>query len=462
MAKYCSIFIQLILIFKSVFSTQCKIIEMEDLKSKNIQNIQLNNFFPSTHFGNTNVIKIRSNFKLNNLLIFLSSDKFKYCILPYLSSYNFIKICLHFQFSIPELNFQKLLPPSRFYTINSVLDIQEPTTYLQPLEINFLYQFYGEYSSLESHIVYSSKSKILINYEPHVPIPSDSICAILSQNKIIPYATYVVPISCQELLILKDDESDHFFVTFEKNSDGQFINIARGSGVSEEEFSDYVECIWEAYNLKGLKKHYWKIKSLFTIVYVKYLSYVVRIIFGLWFNIFVFLSNCYDNLVKATEYYFYPYDSCQEILVLFLHLLFLIPSICMVAVAGYTLFFCWYYATMLPFFILAFPLKYFVLGFNWYYFLCVSQGLASLYVCIFPQIKQCMPFSVGRKNVEPEDIFPGILKRFDIKPNKIMSVVPLLVQKKKKMFDRVCRHPYFVLSYISAWFTTELTLFGCC
>jgi hypothetical protein len=195
-------------------------------------------------------MKIQSKYQLNNLLIFLSSDKFKYCILPYLSSHNFVKIHLYFQTLAPELYFHEFLPPSRFYTTNNVLDIQEPTTFLQPLEINFLYQFNQEYSSLEPHILYSFKNKISNIFEPHIPIPPDSICALLSKNKILPYETYVIPTSHQELLILKDDKGDQFCVTFQ-GSKGEFINIAKGSGVSEEEFPDYVECIWEAYSLQG-------------------------------------------------------------------------------------------------------------------------------------------------------------------------------------------------------------------
>ena len=149
MSKIFSIFIQLIVILKIVLSTQWTTIEIEILKSK---------VFLPTHLGKTKLIKVQSKFKLDQFLIFLSSDKFKYCILPYLSSHNFVKIYLHFQNLVPELNFQKFLPPLRFYTTNDVLDIQEPTTYLQPLEINLLYHFNGEYSFLEPNILYFVKS----------------------------------------------------------------------------------------------------------------------------------------------------------------------------------------------------------------------------------------------------------------------------------------------------------------
>merc|ERR1712034_275331 len=68
--------------------------------------------------------------------------------------------------------------------------------------------------------------------------------------------------------------------------------------------------------------------------------------------------------------------------------------------------------------------------------LTVSQTLASLYVFCFPQIKKCMPWSFGEieKIESPANILPGIIERFGIKPQKIMSVVPLLVHKRKKCF----------------------------
>ena len=392
---------------------------MKDFQSTNMQNIQLNNFFPPTYVGNTKIIKVKLKSKLDNLLIFLSSDKFKYCILPYLSSHSFVKIYLHFQNLVPELNFQKYLPPSRFYTTNNVLDILEPTTYLQPLEINLLYQFNGEYSSLQPHIVYSFKNEIPIIVEPHVPIPYDSICAHLSRNKIIPYEIYVIPTCHQKLLILKDDESDQFFVTFEK-SQGQFINIARSSGVSEEEFSDYIECIWEAYNLQGWKKHFWIMKSFLTMTYVKYLFYIVKIISCLGSRLLRYVGIVDDYLAKVDN------------LCLFVGTVSYMVCLPMIAVMTYTGVVLWYYASLLPFFVLAFPLKHFFFGFNLYSFLFVSQGLASLYVCFFPEIKNCMPIRSGEtEKLKFKNILRSILKHFEIKPKNVMSVVPLLVQRRK-------------------------------
>jgi len=452
MEKMFLIFIQIILIFKIVFSSKCTTIEMEDLK--HTQNIQLNNFLPS-HFGNTNVIKIQSKFKLENLFIFLSNDKFKYCILPYLSTQNFLKIYFHFQNFIPELYFQKFLPPSRFYDINNVLDIQEPTTCLQPLEIHSLYNFHGEYSSLKQPILNFTNNKIPKIFNSRIPIPRSSICGLVSQNKIVPYKTYVTgatPTSHQELLVLKEDEDEQFFVTFQK-SKGQFINIARGKGVSEKEFYDYIDCIWEAYNLKGWKKYYWKFKSFFTVIYLRYLFYVVKIMVCLASNLLYLFETFLNHLEKlAPSHYFLVHICAYSFLCIFY-----VPGILMSAVVGYILFVLWYQASMLPFIILAIPLKHFVFGFNFHSWWSVTPSLASLYVCFFPQIKKCMPTSFGEiESIEPKNILPSILKSFEIEPNNIMSVVPLLVQNKKECWIE-CVNTYVMCFFIfGSWFGLSL------
>jgi len=390
MPKTLFILIQFILIFEIVFSSKYKTIEIEDFEPTKQQNIQ-------------------STFKFNNHLIFLSSDKFKYCILPYLSSHNFVKIYLHFQNLVPELTFQKFLPPSRFYTTNNVLDIQKPITYLESLEINLLYQFNGEYSSLEPHILYSLKNKVPICCKPNIFTHLDSICAHLSQNKIIPYETFVISNSRQELLILTDDEGDQFFVTFEKTK-GQFINIARCSGVSTPKFP-YLESIWEAYNLQGLKKHYWKLKLILNMPYDKYLFYVVKI-----FSCFgSSLNQLSDIFVEHLEKYKHQ-NWVENVAWLFCFLLVVIFS-----GAKLTVLLLWYYAILLPFFMVTLSLKQFVFGFNLSSFLFLSQGLASLYVCFFSQIKNCMPFKYGEVET--------------IEPCEIMSVVPLMIQKRKMIFD---------------------------
>jgi len=313
------------------------------------------------------------------------------------------------------------------------LNIQEPISYLQPIEINFLYQFNHEYSFLEPYILYADKNKIpTICIKPHISISSDYICALLFQNQIIPYKTYVVPTSGAKLLILRNN--DQFFVTFQK-SYNQFIHIAKGNGVSESEFLDYLECIWEAYNLKGFIKYYWRIKSFFTMIYLKYLFYVVKI-FSYLFSHLLDLSGVFDSFMEGEEVQIM--HPCAQWCACLFCLIFYVPYAIIIAGTGYTVAVLSYYAIMLPFFVLAFPLKHFILGFNLFSFLTVSQTLASLYVCFFPQIKKCMPWSCGKiEKIESENILPEIIKRFEIKPQKIMSVVPLLVHKRKKCFVEI-------------------------
>jgi hypothetical protein len=112
--------------------------------------------------------------------------------------------------------------------------------------------------------------------------------------------------------------------------------------------------------------------------------------------------------------------------------LFCVPNNLIFCAASYIIGIFWYYTNMLPFFVLAIPFKHYVFGFNIYTFVFVSPGLASLYVCFFPHIKQCMPLTFAEvENIEAKNILPNMLKRFEIMPKNIMSVVPLLVQQKK-------------------------------
>jgi len=428
MPKTSSVFILLMLIFKIIFSSDITEIEMmENFKAKIRKNVKLNNFFPpAADLKNTNILRSQS--KLNNLLIYISSDKFKYNILPFLSSQNFIKIYLHFQKLDPELNFEKFLPPSRFYTIISVLNLKKPTTYLQPLEINTLYQFHYDYVSLNSSILYSLKHKIPYIFNPHcdypIPISSDSICAIISESKIIFYnKTYLA--FGQELLTLRDEQNGQFFVTLPIDN-GKFINLASGEKILEIEFSEYVECIWEAYNLKGWKKVFLKFKYFFTIpflFYVKYLVYVVKI-----------YSFCESRLLRLGEVFQYNLEQCINFenrspelqnCLRCLTVPFVIVYLAIIIGGLYAINFVIYVSTLFPFWALSYPLKFYFFGFNLFSFWLVTPGLATLYACFFPQIIPTQP------GLEPKYFLENILKSFQIKPKNTMSIVPLLVQKRK-------------------------------
>jgi hypothetical protein len=133
-------------------------------------------------------------------------------------------------------------------------------------------------------------------------------------------------------------------------------------------------------------------------------------------------------------------------------LLIYVPYVFVIAVLAYAACVLCYYATLLPFFVLALPLKHFVFGFNLRSFWYLAQGLASLYVCFFPEIKKCMYFSVAEMGtVEPSDTLPRMLKSFEIKPQPIMSVVPLLVRNRKN------RRQEFLDTFVMCWL---IYLFG--
>jgi len=286
-----------------------------------------------------------------------------------------------------------------------------------------LYQFSGEYSSFQPQIVYFSANHRPKIFKPDIPIPHNSICALLSQNKIIPYEIYVLPTSHQELLILRDNEGDQFFVTFQKSKD-QFINIARSREVLKNEFPDYVECIWEAYNLQGWKKNYWKIKSFFTMTYAKYLIYMVTIFSCLGSRLLDLFQIVSDHL-EIMENYNSP---CVQV---FVRVFCNCPFVFICIGAAYIFFYLCYYGILLPFFILVFLLKYFVLEFNSYSFF-YAESFASFYIFLFPQIKQFMPYVFSLEQIET-------IERF-IEPKDIMSSVPLLFQKKGTTCWTECLH----------------------
>jgi hypothetical protein len=272
---------------------------------------------------------------------------------------------------------------------------------------------------LKPHILDNLKTKILNIIETRArrfPIPLDSICAHV-RNKIIPYTTYSTSTFHTELLILKDDETKHFFVTFQ-NCKGEFINIAKGSKVCEKEFSDYVECIWEVYNLQGWTKNYLKMKLLLNMPYQKYLCHVFKHCSwsgkGLCHAVDAFSETEIFQYIQQNV--FNSDNFCAQIFII----LFLMPFSVIFVGVYYTILCIGYYASMLPFFILAFPFKYFNFVLNWYVFSVISQGLASLYVCCFPHLKYSAPFKIGEIEI--------------IKPKHIMSVVPLLVQRRKNCY----------------------------
>jgi len=195
------------------------------------------------------------------------------------------------------------------------------------------------------------------------------------------------------------------------------MNIAGGK-VSKVEFHDCVECVVEAIFLQGWKKSYLKLKYFFTIpclMYVKYLIFIQKI--------YRYLISHISGVSRFCECWLRSkFDPYQKFLPFLDNKLY---SVALVVIrlqfwgANFILFlFVLYYITFLPFFILAFPLKFFILGFNFSSFSIVEKVFISFYVCFFPQIKTF---------IYDDQALEHITNSFEIKPIKIMSAVPFLV-----------------------------------
>ena len=145
-------------------------------------------------------------------------------------------------------------------------------------------------------------------------------------------------------------------------------------------------------------------------------------------RIFVPFGTAIDFVFEVAN----SHNLCVQVFALLFFLLFCVLYVFMTFGVGYTLLFVSYCANTASFFYFDFTLE--TLSF-WIQFLLIFvcfPRFGSLYICLFPQIKNCMTFSFGRReNIEPEYILPRLLERFEIKPPKIMSVVPSSVQKRK-------------------------------
>jgi len=140
------------------------------------------------------------------------------------------------------------------------------------------------------------------------------------------------------------------------------------------------------------------------IPYEKYLLFVEQIIDYL----LVRLAHVFNNLLNWTKH-------CASCLLLARFYL----------ISYYIILFLWFYVSLLPFFVLAIPMKYFDFVSAWYYFCLVAQGLASFHAFYFSYLKNWEPFHTTETKI--------------IEPQKIMSVVPLLVQNRKEWVLKFCK-----------------------
>jgi len=276
--------------------------------------------------------------KLYDFLIYPSNDKFKYCILPFLtSSKHLLKIFFHFRILYPNLSIEKFLPNSIVKT--SVLDMKN---------LYLTYIFINEFSYFNPIICDSEN-----DYRP-VTLGSranNSIYALFPENIIFPLKYHN-----QEASATFHYSGRCFYVA--TASQEKLTTIACGKiptwwgiGRSADGFPDFVDCILKAHNLNCFKKFYFKLFYL----YDKYNELLLK---TRWW---VFVRKFRDKDC--------PQKSLSgKILYKIFHLSFFYISYCLL-----------YHAQMLPFHILAFPFELsFFLQQNFVY-----SGLITKYFMCF-------------------------------------------------------------------------------
>jgi len=229
--------------------------------------------------------------------------------------------------------------------------------------------------------------------------------------------------------------------------------------ISAIEFSEYVECIWEAYNLKGCKKAFLRLKYFFTIpflLYVKYLIYVAKL-----------YSFCESRLLRFGELFQNNCERCinfhnrsreVQVWVICLGCPFVLTYFVMNAGGMYAIWFVIYISYLFPFLALSYPLKLYFFGFNIYSFWFVVPSLATPYACFFPQIKIWM-LDRARPEIEPEHLLENVLESFQIKPKKINVNSTIISTKQKTTSSRDFTYHFFLSLY---FFGRPRNLFSFC
>jgi len=204
--------------------------------------------------------------RLNDSLIYLSNDKFKNIILPYLSSSkHLLKIYLHFRNLYPNVSIEKFLPNSTVK--RTVLDLQK--TY-------FAYIFQNEFSFYNPFIFDSEQNCKTITLGCGHKYDDSIYGLFLSTDKIFALESYLLP-NNQEIFAILDKTDYSFFVavaskqtTQEKLTAIAYETIPiwmQGHVI----FSDYLYSLWKAHNLNCFTKFYFKIFYLWD-KYIKYLG----------------------------------------------------------------------------------------------------------------------------------------------------------------------------------------------
>jgi len=325
-----------------------------------------------------------NNQKIDSFLIYPSSTIFQEYVLPFVSSKDAIKIFLHFQTLNPNLQFESFLPPVRFITRNPILPVQE---------VEFLYCFDKEYYPFFEPIWFSKKN----NFPKIVSgISENSVCALFSGDKIC--RLNVISISSgQELLALNYGQIHEFFVAFKKK-DGKLETLAYGPIFEMEmDFPEYLQCIWDAYNLKGCKKYCVKMFYFLQILWVlKYPKY------------FFFVCNGFNRILNKLHRMGTNW-----------------LTFCPCVILGPVTFVLTFHLVALPFHIIAAP--FYIYTKNCLLITYLPEYIFGIYVFFFPQLLQSWRAS-------PQRIMEHMTQNFKIQYDKEennMWAVPFFIQKKK-------------------------------
>jgi hypothetical protein len=285
--------------------------------------------------------------KLNDCLIYPSNDKFKHCILPFLSSEKLLKIYFHFRNLYPNVSIEKFLPDSRFRLETAVIDLQN-SDFVDLQKSYFAYIFKDEFSFFNPIMFeneFDFRTVTLGRRDNNTE--ENSFYVLSSSNKLFPFESIILPKN-REVFAAFDDNFFFFdgrriqynYFGAEKKAQGKFTVIAYGlipDKHQEVEFSDYLDFILEAHHLNYFKKYfYFKIFDL----HYKYDAYTRK---TRWWD---YLQYIWKVVCPWTSF---PAKILYEIFRL-------IPL--------YIIFIPLYFAKMLPFYILSFPFECFIFQSN--------------------------------------------------------------------------------------------------
>jgi len=348
--------------------------------------------------------------KLNDYLIYPSSDKFRNDILPFLSSEILLKIYVHFRNLDPTVSIEKFLPDSRFRIETTVLDFQNSyySAYIFKNEFFFFNPIIFDGFEQEYRTV------TLGGRENN--IKEDAIYALFPSNKIFALRSYDLSQNQKAFAALDDNfdnipfgdarisDNNHFFAA-KKKAERELTAIAYGmipNGYFEDDIIDYLDSILEAHHLNCFQKCvYYKVLNF----YNKYVHYLRKTRYG------AFAWGFQKRVCPWTSF------PARTLYGIFQRIIF------------FNSYFPVYHAEMLPFYILSIPFGFVLFQYNF-----VSRDWLNVktyfYICTIPCIFRFISYLLYFKL----QFARGYLKNYktiEIKPQEIKWVMPYLRAEKK-------------------------------